>query len=68
MKLLVVLPLFGVAAPLLGVALKGRERMQRCVFAVMCFMTINGLLGPGNWGLTLMSVETYRGHTKGFHF
>lgn len=31
-------------------------------------MTINGLLGPGNWGLTLGSIEAYRGHTKGYHF
>ena len=35
---------------------------------MMCFMTLNGLLGPGNWGLTLASIESYRGHTKGYHF
>ena len=38
------------------------------VFALMCFMTINGLLAAGNWGMTLVSIENYRGHTKGFHF
>lgn len=31
-------------------------------------MTINGLFSDGNWGLTICSIETYRGHTKGFHF
>jgi hypothetical protein len=48
--------------------LKSRPGWQRIAFALMCFMTINGLLGPGNWGLTLGSIETYRGHTKGYHF
>ena len=67
-KLALVLPLFCVLAPLLGCALKGRAAAQRVVFGLMCFMTINGLLGPGNWGLTVMSIESYRGHTKGFHF
>ncbi len=68
MKFAVVLPLFGVAAPLAGFALKGKSGAQRWVFALMCFMTINGLLGAGNWGLTLGSIEWYRGHTKGYHF
>lgn len=67
-KLALVLPLFGVVAPLLGVAMKGRATLQRVVFALMCFMTINGFLGPGNWGVTVVSIESYRGHTKGFHF
>ncbi len=67
-KLVLVLPLFGVLAPLLGGVLKGRAWAQRLVFGLMCFMTINGLFGPGNWGVTVMSIETYRGHTKGFHF
>jgi hypothetical protein len=31
-------------------------------------MTMGGLLGAGEWGLTLGSVEWYRGHAKGFHF
>lgn len=55
-------------APAFGFVLKGRPSWQRMAFAVMCFMTINGLFGPGNWGLTLASIETYRGHTKGYHF
>ena len=67
-KLAIVGPLFFLLAPALGLALKDRAGWQRAAFAMMCFMTINGLLGPGNWGLTLGSVELYRGHTKGYHF
>jgi hypothetical protein len=62
------LPLFLVAAPMLGLLLRDRPTWQRVAFALMCFMTINGLLGPGNWGLTIASIEKYRGHTKGYHF
>lgn len=61
-------PLFLLLAPAIGLWLKGRPKWQLAVFAVMCFMTLNGLLGPGNWGLTLGSIESYRGHTKGYHF
>lgn len=67
-KLAILVPLFGVAAPLAGAWLKGRERWQQAAFALMCFMTINGLMGPADWGLTVASIETYRGHTKGYHF
>ena len=59
---------FGVLAPLLGVFLKGRPTAQRVAFGLMCFMTINGLFAEANWGKTLLSIEWYRGHTKGFHF
>jgi len=67
-KLILVAAIFLVAAPAAGVALKRKPNGQRLVFALMCFMTINGLFGPGNWGLTLFSIEWYRGHTKGYHF
>lgn len=60
--------MFFVGAPFVGVLLKGKTTAQRFVFGVMCFMTLNGLLGPGNWGLTIGSIEAYRGHTKGYHF
>ena len=68
LKLAIVGPLFFLVAPLAGIGLKHRPNAQRWVFAAMCFMTINGLMAPGNWGLTLGSIETYRGHTKGYHF
>lgn len=61
-------PLFVVIAPVLGYWLKGRPGAQLVVFGLMCFMTINGLFGPGNWAFTLGSIEEYRGHTKGYHF
>jgi hypothetical protein len=52
----------------MGSMIKHRPKAQRWFFGIMCFMTINGLLSAGNWGLTLDSVEHYRGHAKGFHF
>lgn len=67
-KLAIIGPLFFGGGPLLGAFLRNNITAQRWVFAAMCFMTINGLFGPGNWGLTLDSVELYRGHAKGYHF
>lgn len=67
-KLALVVPFFFIAGPAGGFILKGKPSWQRMAFALMCFMTINGLMGPGNWGLTLGSIEKYRGHTKGYHF
>ena len=67
-KLAIVGPLFFMLAPAAGFFLKDRPGWQRVTFGLMCFMTINGLLAPGNWGLTIDSIEEYRGHTKGFHF
>lgn len=67
-KLAALGPLFLLLAPALGWWLKGKPAWQRGVFAAICFMTLNGLLSPGNWGLTLGSIENYRGHTKGYHF
>lgn len=67
-KLGLVVPFFFLAGPIAGVLMKQRQDWQRWAFALMCFMTINGLMGAGNWGLTIGSIETYRGHTKGYHF
>ena len=67
-KLAILLPLFGVGGPALGSFLRDKPQWQKWVFGLMCFMTINGLFQAGNWGLTLASDETYRGHAKGFHF
>ena len=58
--------MFFLAAPVGGLVLRNRPLWQRAAFALMCFMTINGLLQEGNWGLTVGSIETYRGHTKGW--
>lgn len=67
-KMAFVAGIFLVLAPLGGMALAKRPTASRVVFALMCAMTINGLLQAGNWGLTLASIERYRGHTKGYHF
>ena len=62
-KLPLLLLAYLVGAPLLGVILTKRRAWQRLVFGLMIFMTswhINKLT------LMVWSVETYRGHTKGF--
>jgi hypothetical protein len=60
--------LYCVVAPLAGMLIAGRRKFQRAVFALMCFMTIGGLLGPAEWGFTLGNEPDYRGHARGFHF
>ena len=67
-KFAILVPLFFMSAPALGFVREGKPDWQRIAFGLMCFMSINGLMAPGNWGLTLGSIETYRGHTKGYHF
>lgn len=62
-KLPLVLIAYLVAAPLLGFVLAGKRAWQQRLLGLMVFMTswhINKLT------LMIMSVETYRGHTKGF--
>lgn len=68
LKVIMILIVFAGMGPALGVAIKNKPKAQDVVFAVMVFMSINGLFAPGNWGLTLQSIEFYRGHAKGFHF
>jgi len=60
--------MYCVAAPLLGAYIKNNRRHQRIAFSIMAFMTMGGLFHATQWGLTLGSVEWYRGHTKGYHF
>ncbi len=64
---LILIGFFGVV-PVMATAFQGRRKYQQIAFSVMCFMTIGGIWWPSEWGLTVDSVETYRGHTKGFHF
>ena len=51
--------------PLLGMAIRGSRRMQEFIFFLMVFMTSWHI---NKFTLMLHSVETYRGHTKGFEF
>ena len=63
LKLLIAFLLYGGFAPLLGVCLTGRRTAQRIVFGLMILMTG---WRPGHFTFMIGSVETYRGHTKGF--
>jgi hypothetical protein len=66
-KFLVLTGLFFFVAPALGFLMRRSYRWQRVAFGLMCFMTIEGILTPGEWGLTLEPI-LYRGHSRGFHF
>jgi hypothetical protein len=64
LKFCVLLPLYFAAAPALGAWLAKQSRnTSRWVFSFMLFCTA---LPPGKFTLFFISVETYRGHTKGY--
>lgn len=63
LKFLVALLLYGGLAPLLGSLLATRRSWQRALFGFMLFMPS---LQPGKVMFMIHSIETYRGHTKGF--
>ncbi|CAN5862623.1 hypothetical protein BH11VER1_BH11VER1_19920 [soil metagenome] len=63
LKLLFALAAYGVLAPVLGAWLAPRRMWQRATFALMLAMTA---LRPGNFMMMIYSIETYRGHTKGY--
>lgn len=67
-KGVIIFLVFFVAAPVAGVALKDKIKAQRMLWGIALFLSIGGLLGPVEFGLTLNSVEWYRGHAKGFYF
>jgi O-antigen ligase len=62
-KIAVALCLYAAFAPLLGVWLARARVRQRATFAAMMAMTA---LRPGNFTFMIGSIETYRGHAKGF--
>ncbi|MFN7137785.1 MAG: hypothetical protein ACK4UN_00440, partial [Limisphaerales bacterium] len=57
-----------VIAPLLGLVISRKRSWQKLAFALLCFMTISGIMKPAEWGFTLAFDPTYRGHARGFHF
>ena len=71
-KIASLLFLFGFAAPLLGILIKGRPVLQGGVFVLLCLMIPSGIHKPQEWGLTLASldqeIQFYRGHATGYHF
>ena len=64
-KALIVFPAYLFVGPMIGLWLKGNRTGQRWLFGLMLFMTS---WQPGKITLMLNSIETYRGHTKGFEF
>jgi hypothetical protein len=66
-KIAAVLFLYGLCVPALGLLLRWRPNWQRPVFALVCFMTLGGILNAAEWGITL-DFFLYRGHAKGYHF
>ena len=66
-KFTVLVFLFFIAAPVTGFLMRHRPRFQRFSFFLICFLTIEGIFQPGEWGLTIDPI-LYRGHSRGFHF
>ena len=62
-KLLIAFLLYGGLAPLLGMMLATRRSWQRAMFGLMMFMPT---LQPGRFTFMLGSIDTYRGHVKGY--
>ena len=63
LKILIAILLYGGFAPLFGAWLTSRRVAQRVVFALMILMTG---WKPGHFTFMMGSIETYRGHAKGF--
>nr|WP_246417954.1 O-antigen ligase family protein [Haloferula luteola] len=51
--------------PALGVMMKGRDGLRRFLLGFLAFELVRP---PSDFTLMLYSIETYRGHTKGFEF
>ena len=62
-KFIVVAGWYVLLPPIIGYLLKGRLNYQRWAMALLVFMTSAHI---NKFTLMLNSVETYRGHTKGF--
>jgi hypothetical protein len=71
-KIVCLIFLFGFAAPVLGILLKGRPNLQSALFVTICLLIPSGIFKPQEWGLTLSSldqeIQFYRGHATGYHF
>lgn len=62
-KLLFAFALYGGFAPLLGMVMATRRSWQRALFGLLMFMPS---LQPGRITFMLGSIDTYRGHVKGY--
>ena len=63
LKLAFIIPAYFLIGPLLGMLIARSRKAQRVVF---CLMVIMPSLPIGKLTLMVDSIETYRGHTKGF--
>ena len=64
-KAAIILPSYAVVGPVIGLAIAGKRNLERLVFCTMLALTT---LHPTKFTLMLNSIETYRGHAKGFEF
>lgn len=60
--------LYFAAGPAIGFTVHRSRLGQRVLFALICFLSISGILHPSEWGLTIGNNPDYRGHARGFHF
>jgi hypothetical protein len=65
MKVMVIAFVYLGLGPLLGYYLKGKDRARRIALGVMAFWLVRP---PSDFTLMLNSVESYRGHSRGFEF
>ena len=63
LKLAVLLPSYFWLGPALGAWAASSRKARRAIFCLMIFLTA---LAPGKFTLMVVSMEKYRGHTKGF--
>ncbi len=64
-KFIIALAFYGGLAPLLGTMMATRRSWQRALFGLMIFMPT---LQPGRITFMMGSIDTYRGHVKGYEF
>ena len=65
LKILIILFVYLGIGPALGVFLKGRDFFRRLFLGFMAWWLVRP---PSDFTLMLYSIETYRGHAKGFEF
>ena len=65
LKVLVIASVYLGIAPLLGSYLKGKDFRRRVALGFMAWWLVRP---PSNFTLMLYSVESYRGHCRGFEF
>lgn len=64
-KIIAIATIYLGVGPALGIALKGRERARRVALGFMAWWLVRP---PSDFTLMLNSIETYRGHCRGFEF